>query len=71
MRRIIFSVTTVILIAAGVSIGSRIQASSHSASVAGAAGNNQVSGSGFTLSPQEFMVKLGRDLPSEKWDSPF
>jgi hypothetical protein len=61
MRKIIFSVTTVILIAASVSIGSRIQASSHpnTASVAG------------TLSPHEFMVRFGKDLPVEKWDNLF
>ena len=55
MRRIIFSVATVALIAASVSIGSRIQASSHpnTASVAG------------TLSSQEFMVRFGKDLPVE------
>jgi hypothetical protein len=61
MRKIIFSVTTVVLIAASVSIGSRIQAGSHpnTASVAG------------TLSPQEFMVRFGKDLPVEKWDNLF
>lgn len=61
MRKIIFSVMTVLLIAASVSIGSRIQASSHPdrESVAG------------TLSPHEFMVRLGNDLPIEKWDHLF
>ena len=61
MRKIIFSVTTVVLIAASVSIGSRIQASSHpnTTSVVG------------TLSPHEFMVRLGKDLPVEKWDNLF
>jgi hypothetical protein len=61
MRKIIFSITTVILIAASVSIGSRIQAGSQTstASVAG------------TLSPQEFMVRFGKDLPVEKWENPF
>ena len=61
MRKIIFSVATVVLIAASISIGSRIQASSHpnTASVAG------------TLSPHEFMVRLGKDLPVEKWDNLF
>ena len=61
MRKIIFSVTTVVLIAASVSIGSRIQAGSHpnTPSVAG------------TLSPQEFMMKFGKDLPVEKWENPF
>ena len=61
MRRIIFSVTTVVLIAASISIGSRIQASSqpNNASLAG------------TLSPHEFMVRLGKDLPVEKWDNLF
>jgi hypothetical protein len=61
MRRIIFSVTTMVLIAASISIGSRIQASSHpnTASVAG------------TLSPQEFMARFGKDLPVEKWENPF
>lgn len=61
MRKIIFSITTVVLIVASVSIGSRIQASSRAdtASVAGA------------LSPQEFMARLGKDLPVEKWDNLF
>jgi hypothetical protein len=61
MRKIIFSVTTVVLIAASISIGSRIQASSHP---------NATSASG-TLSPQEFMARLGKDLPVEKWENPF
>jgi hypothetical protein len=61
MRKIIFSVTTVALIVTGVSIGSRIQAGSHSNTplVAG------------TLSPQEFMARFGKDLPVEKWENPF
>jgi hypothetical protein len=61
MRNIILSVATVALIAASVSIGSKIQAGSHP---------NTVSVAG-TLSPQEFMVKIGKDLPVEKWDNPF
>jgi len=57
MRKIILSVTTILLIAAGISIGSMIQAASRPAtSVAG------------TLSPQEFMAKLGKNLPVEKWE---
>jgi hypothetical protein len=61
MRKIILSVATVVLIAASVSIGSKIRADSHpnTASVAG------------TLSPQEFMVRFGKDLPVEKWENPF
>jgi hypothetical protein len=61
MRKIIFSVVTVLLIAASISIGSRIQAGSHlnTASVTG------------TLSPQEFMARFGKDLPVEKWENPF
>jgi hypothetical protein len=61
MRKIIFSVTTVALIAASVSIGSRIQASSHP-DAASATG---------TLSPHEFMMRFGKDLPVEKWDHLF
>ena len=61
MRKIIFSVTTVILIAASISIGSRIQASSQP---------NAASATG-TLSPHEFMVRLGKDLAVEKWDNLF
>jgi hypothetical protein len=57
MRKIILSVTTIVLIAASISIGSMIQAASRPApSVAG------------TLSPQEFMAKLGKSLPVEKWE---
>jgi hypothetical protein len=61
MRKTILSVTTVMLIAASVSIGSKIQAGSHpnTASVAG------------TLSPQDFMARFGKDLPVEKWENPF
>jgi len=60
MRKIIVSVTTIIVIAAGISIGSMIQAASRpTTSVAG------------TLSPQEFLAKLGKDLPVEKWENPF
>ena len=61
MRKIIFSVTTVLLIAASISIGTRIQASSHP---------NAASATP-TLSPHEFMVTLGKDLPVEKWENPF
>jgi hypothetical protein len=57
MRKIIFSITTIILIAAGISIGSMIQAASRP--------NTSVAG---TLSPQEFMAKLGKYLPVEKWE---
>lgn len=57
MRKIILSITTIVLIAAGISIGSMIQAASRPAtSVAG------------TLSPQEFMAKLAKYLPVEKWE---
>jgi hypothetical protein len=55
MRKIILSVTTVVLIAAGLSLGSMIQASSRP-TAAQAAG---------TLSPHEMMVKLGKDLAVE------
>jgi hypothetical protein len=58
MRKIIFSVTTLLLIAASVSIGSRIQASSHPTRAAA------------TLSPQDFMAQAG-NLPVEKWEHPF
>jgi hypothetical protein len=61
MRKIIFSVATVVLIAASVSVGSRIQASSHANTASAAA----------TLSPQEFMARFGKDLPVEKWEHPF
>lgn len=61
MRKIIFSVTTVILIAAGISIGSRIQASSQP---------NAPSATP-TLSPHEFMQRLGKHLAVEKWDDLF
>jgi hypothetical protein len=60
MRKIIFSVTTVILIAASISIGSRIQASSQP---------NAASATG-THSPHEFMMR-GKDLAVEKWDNLF
>jgi hypothetical protein len=60
MRKIIFSVTTVLLIVASVSIGSRIQASSNPNRAAVAA----------TLSPQDFMAKVS-NLPVEKWEHPF
>jgi hypothetical protein len=59
MRKIILSVTTVLLIAASVSIGSKIQASSRP-NAASAAG---------TLSPLEFMERLGKDLPAAKWEN--
>ena len=61
MRKIIFSVTTVLLIAATKSIGSRIQAGTHPNAVTATP----------TLSPHEFMVRLGKDLPVEKWDNLF
>jgi len=61
MRKIIFSVTTALLIVASVSIGSRIQASSNPNKASGAA----------TLSPQDFMAKLGTNLPVEKWEPAF
>ena len=61
MRKIILSVTTIVVIAAGISIGSMIQAASR-------ATTTQVAG---TLSPHEMMVKLGKDLPVEKWEHLF
>ena len=61
MRKLIFSATTVILIAASISIGSRIQASSQPNTPSATA----------TLSPHDFMVRLGKDLAVEKWDNPF
>lgn len=61
MRKIILSIGTVVLIAASVSIGSKIRADSHS-NIASMAG---------TLSPHEFMARFGKDLPVEKWDNPF
>ncbi|HYW63741.1 MAG TPA: hypothetical protein VE865_11150 [Bradyrhizobium sp.] len=61
MRKIILSVTTIIVIAAGISIGSMIQAASRTPTRSATA----------TLSPQEFMARLGKDLPVEKWEHPF
>jgi len=61
MRKVIFSVTTIVVITAGISIGSMIQAASRATSV-------PVAG---TLSPHEMMVKLGKDLQVEKWEHLF
>jgi len=61
MRKIILSVATVTLIAAGLSVGSMIQASSRPTGTPAAG----------TLSPHEMMVKLGKELPVEKWDHLF
>ena len=52
MRKVILSVTTVTLIAAGLSIGSMIQAASRPTTA-------QATG---TLSPHDMMMKLGKDL---------
>jgi len=61
MRKVIFSVTTIVVITAGISIGSMIQAASRATSVPTAG----------TLSPHEMMVKLGKDLKVEKWEHLF
>ena len=60
MRKIILSATTIVVVAAGVSIGSMIQAASRATPSAAA-----------TLSPHEMMVKLGKDLAVEKWEHLF
>ena len=61
MRKIILSLTTIVVIAAGISVGSMIQAASRptTASVAG------------TLSPHEMMVKLGKDLAVQNQENLF
>ena len=60
MRKIILSLTTIVVIAAGISIGSMIQAASRpTASAAG------------TLSPYEMMVKLGKDLAVQNQENLF
>jgi hypothetical protein len=61
MRKIIFSITTALLIVASVSIGSRIQANSSPTRASIAA----------TLAPQDFMAKLGNNLAVEKWEPAF
>lgn len=61
MRKIILSVTTIVVIAAGITIGPMIHAASRATSV-------PVAG---TLSPHEMMVKLGKDLQAEKWEHLF
>jgi hypothetical protein len=61
MRKIIFSIATVALVVAGLSLGSMIQAASRPTTA-------QLSG---TLSPHDMMVKLGKDVPVEKWDHLF
>jgi len=60
MRKLILSVMTIVLIAAGISMGSLMQAASRATT--SAAG---------TLSPHEMTVKLGKDLPVDKWESLF
>jgi hypothetical protein len=61
MRKIILSVTTIVVIAAGISVGSMIQAASRP-TTALAAG---------TLSPHEMMVRLGKDLAVQNQENLF